>query len=70
MAKIVQKHQIGYAGYNASLDRIATHSIRTWQTGARQAMCAIYSEPDKKAVWKRLKKDGWRIVKVGMVVVR
>lgn len=70
MANIVQKHQAGYAAYNAATDRIATHSVSAWQHIARRKMCEIYSDPDKKAVWTQLKKDGWRIVKIGMVRIR
>lgn len=65
-----KKTHTAYAGYNASIDRIAIHSISGGQSGARRGMCEIYSDADNKAVWRRLKKDGWRIVKVGMVLVK
>lgn len=65
----LEKYQIAYGGYNAALDRVAVHSVGATSRIARRKMCEIYSRPPDEA-WKMLKKDGWRIVKIGMVLIR
>jgi hypothetical protein len=57
----------GYAGFNIKGGYFAVSSARSYAREARAQMCSFYREPDKAKVWRMLRRDGWRIVRVRLV---